>query len=171
MRISLVVAVSENGVIGAGGELPWRLPDDQAFFKRLTSGHCVVMGRGTFESIGRPLPRRTNIVLSRTPGYEAPGAIVVRDLDAAFDLARSRGELETFVVGGSAIYELALPRAECLYLTRVHAEVAGDVRFPDIEGGHRDGWELVEQTHHPADRRHAHPFSFQRWERGRSAVR
>ncbi len=170
MRISLVVAVSENGVIGKCGGIPWHLPDDQAFFKRLTSGHCVLMGRGTFESIGRPLPRRSNIVISRNPEYERADAIVVRDLDAALASARSQGEEEAFVVGGAVIYELALPRADRLYLTRVHADVPGDVFFPDIADDRFGHWSLAEETRHPADERHAHPFTFQRWERADSST-
>jgi len=169
LKISLIVAASQNRVIGAAGGIPWRLPDDQKLFKELTLGHCIVMGRGTFESIGRPLPGRTTIVLSRSADYSVPGALMARDLDSAFCLARERGEEETFVVGGAAVYEAALPRAHCLHLTRVHAEVEGDVLFPEFEGERgeegRAAWRLIEERLHPADDRHAHAFTYQRWER------
>ena len=164
MKISLVAALSRNRVIGARGAIPWRLPDDQRFFKELTSGHCLVMGRATFESIGRLLPGRTTVILSRRPDYEVAGATVVPDLDAALELARARGEQEVFVVGGAAVYAAALPRADRLYLTRVDAVVEGDVFFPDFEQA-EPGFELVEERLHPADARHAHAFTIQRWER------
>jgi len=164
VKISLVAALSRNRVIGARGGIPWRLPDDQRFFKELTSGHCLVMGRATFESIGRLLPGRTTLILSRRPDYEVAGATVVPDLDAALELARSRGEQEVFVVGGAAVYAAALPQADRLYLTRVDAVVEGDVFFPDLEEAEA-GFELVEERLHPADARHAHAFAIQRWER------
>ena len=165
MRVSLVVACSQEGVIGAEGGIPWRLPDDQQHFKRLTLGHCIVMGRGTHESIGRLLPGRTTIVLSRRPTYSAPGARVAPDLDAALDLARAEGETEVFVVGGAQIYALALPHATRLHLTRVHARIEGDVCFadPTAEAGTR--WKRVSSARHEADARHAHAFSIELWER------
>ncbi|MBW2230082.1 MAG: dihydrofolate reductase [Deltaproteobacteria bacterium] len=176
MRVSIVVAAAENGVIGAGGGIPWRLPDDQRLFKRLTSGHTVVMGRGTHESIGRLLPGRTTIVVSRNPDYSVAQAFVADSLEAALDLARARGESETFVVGGGSLYALALPLANGLYLTRVHAEVEGDVTFPDPAAAPGAGWKLEEEQEHAADEHHAQAFTFQRWERtgdcaGRSAAR
>lgn len=164
MEISLVAALSRNRVIGANGGLPWRLPDDQRFFKELTHGHCLVMGRATFESIGRPLPGRTTLVLSRRPGTVAAGAIVVHDFDAALEIARARGEKEVFVVGGADVYALALPRADRLYLTRVDAVVEGDVRFPDFDESGRT-FKLVEERRHAADARHEYAFTIQRWER------
>jgi dihydrofolate reductase len=165
LRVSIVVAVAENGVIGAAGGIPWRLPDDQRLFKRLTSGHTLVMGRGTHESIGRLLPGRTTIVVSRNRELAVEGALVAHSLEAALALARDRGESEVFVVGGESLYALALPLAHGLYLTRVHAAVEGDVHFPDPEGVATARWQLLEESAHPADERHAHAFTFQRWER------
>ena len=165
MRVSIVVAAAENGVIGAMGRLPWRLPDDQRLFKRLTTGHLIVMGRATFESIGRLLPDRTTVVVSRNPDYAAPGAIIAGGLDEALALARERDEREVFVVGGQSLYDLALPIAHSLYLTRVHAHVEGDVRFPDPADVPDTRWKLVEEQTHEADSRHAHAFTFQLWER------
>jgi len=165
MRISIVVAVAENGVIGNGGRIPWRLPDDQRLFKRLTMGHTLVMGRGTHESIGRLLPDRTTIVVSRRPDYAVTGALVAGGFEAALDLARDRDESEIFVVGGERLYALALPSAQTLYLTRVHAEIVGDVHFPDPSEMRDATWKLAEERSHVADDRHAHAFTFQRWER------
>jgi dihydrofolate reductase len=165
VRVSIVVAAAENGVIGARGGIPWRLPDDQLFFKRLTTGHHIVMGRGTWESIGRLLPDRTTVVVTRNPGYTVPGARIAAGLDEALALARDASEVEAFVVGGQSLYTLALPIAHGLYLTRVHARPEGDLRFPDPDALRGAGFELVEEQSHPADDRHAVAFTFQRWER------
>ena len=169
----MIAAVAENGVIGANGDLPWNLPDDMKRFMTLTTGHCVVMGRKTFDSMDRrPLPRRTNIVLSRGGAPPEDGASLhtaldtalhtVRDLAAALEIARKEGEDEAFIIGGEAIYALALPLADCLYLTRVHAEVAGQVHFPSFD---RSQWRLVHSEFHAADERHAHSFSYEDWVR------
>jgi dihydrofolate reductase len=167
VKLSLVAAVARNGVIGRDGALPWRLPRDLARLKRLTTGHCVLMGRRTWESIGRPLPERTNIVITRDARFAPAGAVVAHGVEAAIAEARARGETEAFVLGGEAIYAAALPLADRLYLTRVHADVPGDVRFPSLEAvDARRGWRLVREEHHPADARHAHAFTFQDWERG-----
>jgi dihydrofolate reductase len=136
VRISLVAAMAENRVIGADNRLPWDLPADLKRFRSLTSGHPIIMGRKTFESIGRVLPGRTNIVVTRNPDYRVHGAVVVASLDAAFDTARgapgAQGEAgECFVIGGAEIYTLALPLADRLYLTEVHATVPGDAYFPE----------------------------------------
>ena len=157
--------------MGADGDLPWRLPDDMKRFMTLTTGHCVVMGRKTFDSMKRrPLPRRTNIVLSRSAssigsagsaGDDAP-VHTVQDLAAALDIARRQGDDEAFVIGGEAIYALALPLADRIYLTRVHAEVEGDVHFPSFA---RSEWRLSRSEYHAADERHAHAFSYEDWVR------
>jgi dihydrofolate reductase len=127
--VVLVAAVAENGVIGAGGELPWHLPEDLAHFKRVTTGHVVIMGRRTFESIGRPLPRRTNIVVTRQPGWSADGVIAASSLDAALDAAEEH-DGDAMVIGGAQIYALALPLADAQVLTEVHAAPEGDVHYP-----------------------------------------
>jgi len=167
VRITLVAAFDRHRVIGAGSRIPWHLPDDQRAFKRLTTGHCLVMGRKTFESIGRPLPDRTSIVLTRDPSWSREGVVVARDLEAALQAARARGETECFVVGGADVYAAALAVADRLVLTRVDAAAEGDVFFPeiDLEGGDGSPWKLVHEEHHPADARHAHAFSIQEWER------
>jgi dihydrofolate reductase len=143
-------------VIGRDNDLPWRLPDDLKHFKQLTSGHTVVMGRRTWESIGaRPLPNRRHIVISRDSGYQATGATVAGSLDAALKLAA--GDAEVFIIGGQQIYALALPIADRLYLTEVDADVPGDVRFPALNRGL---WRVVDEVAHPADERHAFAFRF-----------
>ena len=128
MLISIVAALDESGLIGSGGRLPWRLRGDLRRFRRLTMGKPVLMGRRTFESIGRPLDGRTNIVLSRQPGYEAPGCRTAASFDAA--LAAARGAEEVMVIGGAGVYARALPRAHRLHLTRVQGRFEGDVYFP-----------------------------------------
>ena len=164
MKLSVLAAMGENRVIGRAGELPWRLPSELARLKRLTTGHCLLMGRKTWESIGRPLPERTSIVITRDPNYEAPGAVVVASFEEALQAARARNETEAFVFGGAAIYQLALPEADTLYLTRVHTSPEGDVEFPEFDEA---AWKLVSETEHPADERHAHAFTFQEYERQR----
>jgi len=132
MRVTLIAAMSSDGVIGAGGGLPWHLPDDFRQFKRRTRGKPVIMGRKTWESLPRrPLPGRHNVVITRQAAYEAPGATVVRSLEAALEAA---GEApEVMVLGGAQIYAAALPRADRMVLTHVDAEVPGDTRFPEVD--------------------------------------
>jgi len=132
-RISLIAAMAENRVIGREGAIPWDLPKDRRHFRELTWGHPVVMGRRTFETIGRPLPGRTNIVLTRQPDYVAPGCIVVHDLRDALEAAGEAAEV--FILGGGEVYREALPVASRLYLTVVRGEVEGDVRFPEVPVG------------------------------------
>ena len=129
-RISLIVAASANDVIGVDGELPWRLPEDLKRFKEITMGKPMIMGRSTWESIGRALPGRTSIVVTRQHGYEAPGAIVVGSIDAAVEAAGDVDEI--MVIGGGEIYRQFLGQADRIYLTRVHADVDGDTRFPAL---------------------------------------
>lgn len=160
MKLSLVCALAENGVIGKDGDLPWHLPKDLRRFKRLTLDGIVLMGRRTWESIGRPLPRRRSLVLSRDPNFKPQGAEVFSSLLQAL---RDVGDgPEVFVIGGAAVYAEALPRAHRLYLTQVHTEAVGDVHFPAFDA---TGWDLLEQEHHGADERHAFPFTFQTYAR------
>ena len=156
--IALIAARAANGVIGVNGGLPWHLPDDLKRFKALTTGHTVVMGRRTWETLSRPLPDRTNLVLTRDRAYHAPGATVVHTLDAAVEHAG--GSL--FVLGGGDVYAAALPRATHLYLTELHADVEGDARFPQVD---LSTWRLVREEHHPADERHAYAFTYRDYER------
>ena len=158
--ISLIVAASTNNVIGRGGSLPWHLPDDLKNFKRLTTGKPIIMGRKTYESIGRPLPDRQNIVITRDPGYEAPGCDVAASPEAAMALVT--GASEMMIIGGSAVYETLLPLADRVYLTRVHADIEGDVCFPVLDDAE---WEQLSVEPHGSDERHAHAFDFAVFER------
>jgi dihydrofolate reductase len=133
MRIAVIAAMTDNRVIGRDGTIPWDLPEDRRHFRELTLGHTVIMGRKTFESIGRPLPGRRTIILSRRRDFRAEGCLVVHDLDAA--LAAASGENEVFICGGGELYREALPRAGRLYLTVIHLPVDGDTFFPEIPAG------------------------------------
>ena len=160
MTVSLVVAASTNNVIGRDGGLPWHLPDDLRHFKRITTGKPVIMGRKTFESIGRPLPDRHNIVMTRDPDYVAEGCDVVASVEEAMDLTGEADEV--MVIGGGQVYRDFLPRADRIYMTRVQAEVQGDTRFPNID---ESTWRLVSSEHHAADDRHAFAFEMMVFER------
>lgn len=133
MKISIVVAVSKNNVIGKEGKIPWRIPEELALFKRITSGHHILMGRKTYESIGKPLAERTNIVLTRDKSFQAEGCFIAYDLDEAIEFARQRGEEELMVIGGEEVYRQALPLADKIYISRIQKEVEGDSRFPELE--------------------------------------
>lgn len=158
MIISLIVAMSENRVIGIDNSLPWHLPGDLKWFKRNTVGKTVIMGRKTYESIGRPLPERRNVVISRNPDYQAPGCDVVPGLEQALALVEPDGE--AMIMGGASLYEQTLPRADRLYLTLVHAQVDGDAWFPEV---HFDQWHELERIDHEGGE--THPYSFLVWER------
>ncbi|MEQ8952691.1 MAG: dihydrofolate reductase [Gammaproteobacteria bacterium] len=145
MKLSLICAMAENGVIGRNNSLPWHLSEDLRYFKRVTMGFPIIMGRHTYESIGRPLPGRTNIVVTRNKGYTVPeGVRVVNNLDQALQLARSISYIDgsdgAFVIGGAGLYQAALPLADRFHLTRVHAEVEGDTF---LEGFDESQWQEV----------------------------
>jgi dihydrofolate reductase len=158
--ISLLVAATENGIIGRDNGMPWHLPDDLKHFKALTLGKPVLMGRKTFDSIGRPLPGRTSLVLTRASDWSVPGVTVVKDLEAAIDAAGSAPEL--VVAGGAQVYALALPRVTRIYLTRIHAAIDGDTRLPPLDAA---DWREVSTELHPADARHPYAMSFVTLER------
>ena len=157
MTVSLIVAVSENGVIGRDGGLPWHLPADLKHFKRTTMGHHLIIGRRTWEEVGKPLPGRTMVVVTRSRHFAPEGAQVVRSVEQALDLAAE--DDEPFIGGGSQIYRLALARdlVDRIYLTRIHAEVEGDTFFPEFN---LDDWELVSEEHRDADEKNEFDYSF-----------
>ena len=157
--VSLIVAMAQNGVIGRDNALPWRLPEDLKRFKAFTLGKMLLMGRKTYESIGRPLPGRTNLVLTRDRGFLAPGVVVVHSVEEALAHAADN---ELVAIGGAEIYRLVLPFARRLYLTHVHADVPGDTYFPDFDPTQ---WADVEWRMHPADEQHAYPLTFVTLER------
>jgi dihydrofolate reductase len=160
VKISIIAAVSENGVIGRDGELPWHLSNDLRRFKQLTTGHTIIMGRRTWESIGRPLPGRRMVVVSRRPDYQVnnPNVKVAPSLDEALQIAASANDDEAFVIGGAELYRAALPIAERLYFTRVLAEVDGDTSFPVV---HWKDWRLVESSACEADEKNDYPHTLQ----------
>jgi dihydrofolate reductase len=160
VTLSLIVAVSENGVIGKSGDLPWHLSADLRRFKRLTIGHHILMGRKTYESIGRPLPGRTSIILTRDKTFRAEGCRTASSLDEAVKIAAEDREL--FVIGGQQIYSLSLPVVDRIYWTQVHAELDGDTFFPEIDW---DAWRMIEDQRHAADEKNQFEFSFRVYER------
>lgn len=167
MIIALIAAVSENGVIGRDGGIPWHLPADLQLFKRLTMGHHLIVGRKTFESIGKPLPGRKMIVLSRQPGYSVEGCLTATSLQNALEIARKAGEDEVFIAGGAAVYTQALPLADRFYLSRVHANVKGDTTFPEFN---LENWAVTVKTEYPAGKGQKHDFTFMILDRKRRVV-
>lgn len=160
MTVSIIVAMAENGVIGRDMDLPWHISADLKRFKALTMGHHIVMGRKTFESIGRLLPGRTTVIVTRQPDYQVDGAVIVNSLEAAQAAATDDSEL--FIIGGGQVYEIALPLADRLHVTRVHTEVDGDTSFPAIDW---DQWELVSAERHGADEKNDYDFTFESYRR------
>lgn len=160
LPLVLVLAVAENGVIGRQQALPWDLPDDLQHFKRVTMGRPVLMGRKTFEAVGRPLPGRTNIVITRNAQWSAPGVRVVGTLDDAIELASEQAMIDNadalMVIGGAEIYQLALPLAQQVVVTEVHGTVNGDAYF---DRGQLAGWQELSREFHPAGERNSHDFS------------
>ena len=165
MRLSIIVAVADNGVIGRDSGLPWRLSADLQRFKTLTMGHHLLLGRKTFDSIGAVLPGRTMVVISRGRPTLPAGVLLATSFEEAIELARSNADDEAFVAGGAEIYTQALPAADRLYLTRVHSDCEGDTLFPPWQ---ESEWQEVFREDHPADDRNAHPYSFLVYERRRT---
>ena len=161
MTVSIIVAMTADRVIGRDNTLPWRLPADLRRFKRLTLGHHLVVGRKTWESIGRPLPGRKMVVITRQRKFRADGVEVVHSVDDALAVARKNGEDEVFIAGGEEIYRQTLARAHRLYLTRVHATIEGDAFFPEYDAA---AWTEVEREDRAADDKNPHAFSFVTYE-------
>jgi dihydrofolate reductase len=158
--ITLIVAVADNGVIGRENALPWHLPDDLKRFKRLTMGKPIIMGRKTFESIGKPLPGRRNIVVTRDTNYRREGVEVVHGTTQAIEAAASAAEV--MVIGGAELFRQFLPDAGRIHLTRVHGNIDGDVMWPALDIRQ---WEVIERERHEADERHAQAMTFEVWEK------
>lgn len=158
----MIAALAKKQVIGKNNLMPWHMPADLAHFKRVTLGKPVLMGRKTFESIGRPLPGRRNLVISRNPGYQAEGIEVVSSVEAALALLAGSSVEELMVIGGGHLYAEMLPSADCLYLTRIDLAVEGDTRFPAFDDGQ---WQRIACESHPADEKNPHPYSFEIWQR------
>ena len=161
MKIVLIAAFAKNRVVGIDNTLPWHLPEDLKYFKRTTTGKAIIMGRKTYDSIGRPLPNRTNIVITRNPSFKAEGVKVVSSLAAAIDLAKEVNAIndidEVMIIGGASIYEEALPIAQRLYLTHVHAEVKGDAYFPEVNFAN---WQETSRADYSASDNNPYDYSF-----------
>lgn len=162
MVLSLLVAAAENNVIGKDNQLPWHLPNDLKYFKNLTWGMPILMGRKTFDSIGKPLPGRKSIVITRNKDWQHENVSVVHSVEEAIEIAKGDDIKEVFVIGGAEIFNTSFDKADRLYLTRVHAQVEGDVYFPAID---ETKWKLVSAKRCEADAKNAYAHTFQVWER------
>lgn len=162
MIVSLLLAASENNVIGKDNQLPWHLPDDLKYFKNMTWGLPILMGRKTFDSIGKPLPGRKSIVITRDNNWTRDGVEVVHSIEDAIKKAESFGAKEIFVIGGAQIFNTALPMANRIYLTRIHQRFNGDVFFPEIS---EQEWGLVSSRFCPADEKNAYDHTYQVWQK------
>jgi dihydrofolate reductase len=159
--LSFLVAADEGNVIGKNNQLPWHLPNDLKYFKNLTWGLPIVMGRKTYESIGKPLPGRTNIVITRNQGYKADGIEVVHTIEQAIQVAHAKGAKEIFIIGGAEIFRSLFNEADRIYLTRIHHRFEGDVFFPALD----QNWQLVKQQPFSADEKNGWDHTFQVWEK------
>lgn len=162
MIISMIVAASQNDVIGKDGQLPWHLPADMKYFKAVTSGHCIIMGRKTFESLGKPLPNRTNIIISRQHDFSAAGCVVVNDIRSAIDYAKNTGDAECFIIGGGDIFIQSLIWTERIYMTRIAHTFEGDTFFPKPD---LTEWKLIKDERHTPDAKNKYAYSFQVYDR------
>ena len=160
MIISIIAAMGNNRVIGNKNDIPWNLPDDFKYFKDITKNHHVIMGRKNWESLPtpyRPLPSRTNIIITRQSYYRAEGGIVVHSLENALEIAKENGECELFIIGGGDIYRLALDKTDKIYLTEIHENFEGDVTFPKFS---QYDWKEISRKRHQKDDRHVYDFDF-----------
>jgi dihydrofolate reductase len=157
MTISAIVACAKNGVIGKDNEIPWYLPADFAYFKRTTINHHIIMGRNCFESIGRPLPKRTNIVITRNPFYIASGCLMVNSIVEGLKTAENNGETEAFIIGGGEIYKQSVDLWDRLYLTEVDLDTEGDVFFPKLD---MSEWQLVSAEQHSKNEKNEFDYVF-----------
>ena len=157
MKLSLIVAVAENNIIGHNNQLIWHLPNDLKQFRRLTTGHCIIMGRKTFDSIGKPLPNRTSIIISRNPDFKIENCITVDSLEKAILKAKEIENEEAFIIGGAEIYRLSLPLTDKIYLTEVHSSFEGDAFFPTID---KNVWEETKRENFETDEKHLYKYSF-----------
>jgi dihydrofolate reductase len=167
MIVSLIAAMAENRVIGRNNDLPWKLPDDMKFFMQTTKGHHVVMGRKNYDSLDdkfKPLPHRTNIVITRQKDFEAPGCVVVNSIEKALDIGKNSQEPELFIIGGAEIYSLSLKYADKIYLTEIHQQVEGDTYFPEFD---KSKWMEIARIKHAKDEKHVYSFDFVTYDRVR----
>jgi dihydrofolate reductase len=157
MKISIIAAVAQNNVIGKDNKLLWRLKKDMQWFKKHTSGHCVLMGRKTFDSLGKPLPNRKNIVITSKPSENSEDLIFFKNIEEGISYAKEHGETELFVIGGGEIYKQLLPKSETIYLTIVDCEPEGDTYFPVLD---YNNYQIIFEEYHESDDENEYPFSF-----------
>jgi len=162
MTISAIVAIAKNNVIGKDNDIPWYLPADLKYFKRTTLNHHIIMGRNCYESIGKPLPKRTNVVLTRNPFFIVSNCYVTHSIEEALKLAKNNGEEEAFIIGGAQIYGQSMDLWDKLYLTEVDLEVEGDVILPEINF---EEWELISEEKHQADEKNEYDYTFKVFQR------
>ena len=162
MLVSIIVAVAKNNVIGKDNDIPWYLPADLKYFKRTTLNHHIIMGRKCFQSIGRPLPKRTNVVITRNPYYTVTNCLVAHSIEEALGMAYDNQEKEAFIIGGGEIYKQSMDLADKLYLTEVDLEVEGDIVFPELNPKE---WRLISEEAHEPDEKNEHPYVFKIYER------
>lgn len=162
MILSAIVATAKNNVIGKDNDIPWYLPADLKYFKKTTLHRHVIMGRKTYESIGKPLPKRTNIIVTRNPFYIASGCLTAHSLEEAIAVAKNNKEEEAFIIGGGLIYEISMPLLDRIYLTTVEAKVEGTVHFPNIDF---EEWKLVSEEAHQADDKNEYDYCFKVFDR------
>ena len=160
--LSIIAAMAENRVIGKDNKMPWHLPADLKHFKTLTSGHPVLMGRKTYQSIGQPLPNRANIILTRDANYSAPDCMVVTKVETALSIASEIDQDEIFVIGGADIYKQLLPKIQKIYLTIIHHSFEGDAFFPELDANH---WHETNSEKHAADEKNQYDYSFKTFEK------
>lgn len=163
MTLSIIVALSTNNVIGRGNRLPWHMPADLKHFKALTMGHHLLMGRKTFLEVGKPLPGRINVVITRDPHFVPEGVAISRSIDEAINKAEAAGDLEIFLAGGGEIFRQTIHRANRMYLTRIHTDIEGDTFFPEFDDVNE--WKLIDAEHFEADEKNLYPYSFLTYER------
>lgn len=163
MRLSIIAALSTNNVIGLANGIPWRQSNDLKRLKSMTMGHHMIMGRKTWDSLGKPLPGRIMVVITRREDFAPEGAIVVKSLEEAIELVEKSGDDEPFIAGGAEIFALSMHRADRMYLTRVHAEIEGDTFFPEFDDVTE--WHLIDSEHFEADEKNEHPYSYLTYER------
>lgn len=157
MLISCIVAKAKNNIIGNDNDIPWYLPADLQYFKKVTLGHTVIMGRNCYTSIGRPLPKRTNIIITRDPFFISSSCLVAKSIPEALKMAHEQGETEAFIIGGGQIYEQTQEIWDKLYLTEVNLDVEGDIYFPELN---YKEWELMSEEHHQKDDKNEHDYTF-----------
>lgn len=162
MKISCIVAIANNSVIGKDNDIPWYLPADLQYFKKVTLGHHIIMGRKCYSSIGRPLPKRTNVIITRDPYFISSNCIITHSIDEALEKAFDNGEKEAFIIGGGTIYEQTQDIWDRLYLTEVDVKVEGDIYFPHVD---MKKWKLISEDPHQPDEKNEYAYNFKLYDR------